>query len=623
MRDHPTVRALGAAVVMPWRAGRSTYAAQVLVMLAMGLVPVTVAWLLRMIIDSLAGRQHPSLVWPVVALAAAAGVASILPPASQYLSSQVSRGVERLATAELFGVIGRLAGLRRLEDPAFLDRLSMAQRVGTTSPAQVFTSATSMAQSAVTLIGFLAALLALSPVMALVLLLAAIPAIFAEAGIARYRAAMITRISRAGRRQYFFASLLSGLNAAKEIRLFGLGTFFRRRMLDELRVIHQSGQAVDRRQAVVYGLLAALSAAVSGAGLWWAVFAAAGGRLTVGDVSLFAAALAAAGAALSEVISNAAIGYQAVLMFQSYTEVMAEGPDLARPAHPVLAHPLRSGIEFRDVWFRYDRDHPWALRGVSFRVPHGQAVALVGRNGAGKSTLVKLLCRFYDPDQGAILWDGVDLRDMDLAGLRGRISAVFQDYMSYELSAAENIGIGDLERTPGPEQLAAAARLAGVHEALSALPKGYDTLLTRTYADLDDRQDPQTGVLLSGGQWQRVALARAFLRAGRDLVILDEPSSGLDAEAEHEIHASLRAHRGSATSILISHRLNAVRGADSIVVLADGEVIEQGGHEALMALRGTYARLFSLQARGFATDETDVDEHEAAPRGVSGRPGHE
>jgi ATP-binding cassette, subfamily B, bacterial len=618
MREHPNVRALGSAVVMPWQASRGTCAAQILVTFVTGLAPVAVAWLLRMIIDSLVGRQHPSLLWLVVALATAAGLVSVLPSAGQYLASQSSRAVERLATAELFGAVGRLAGLRRLEDPAFLDRLSMAQRVGISGPAQVFSSAILTAQAALTMIGFLTALLALSPVMAVVLLLAAIPAIFAEAGIARYRAAMITRISHAARRQYFFASLLSGLNAAKEIRLFGLGMFFRRRMLDELRVIQQSGHAVDRRQAVVYGLLAALSSAVSGAGLWWAVSAAARGRLTVGDVLLFAAALAAAGAALNEIISNAAIGYQAVLMFRSYTEIMTEGPDLDLSADPLPVHPLRLGIEFRDVWFRYDRNQPWALRGVSFFVPYGQAVALVGRNGAGKSTLIKLMCRFYDPDRGAILWDDVDLRDMDLAGLRERISAVFQDYMSYELSAAENIEVGDLRRVPGPESLTAAARLAGIHDVLSALPRGYETLLTRTYVDLADKQDPQTGVLLSGGQWQRVALARAFLRKDRDLVILDEPSSGLDAEAEHEIHASLRAHRGCATSILISHRLNAVHDADSIVVLAGGKVIEQGGHKALMALGGTYARLFSLQARGFAPDEP-----EAALNGASGGSGHE
>ncbi len=250
------------------------------------------------------------------------------------------------------------------------------------------------------------------------------------------------------------------------------------------------------------------------------------------------------------------------------------------------------------------------LRGVSLFVPPGEAVALVGHNGAGKSTVVKLLCRFYDPDRGRILWDGVDLRDIDPAELRERISAVFQDYMTYELTATENIAVGDLSRGDDPESVVAAAKRADIHDALAALPKGYLTLLTRTFYDLADRDNPDTGVLLSGGQWQRLALARAFLRGSRDLMILDEPSSGLDAAAEHEIHRSLRAQRRGHATLLISHRLNAVREADHIVVLVDGVIAERGTHDALMASRGTYARLFSLQARGFAAQATERSGHE-------------
>jgi ATP-binding cassette, subfamily B, bacterial len=591
---------------MPWRAHRAAVAGQLMVMVATGLAPVAAAWLLRALLDALTGGGRiGGLLWLVAGLAAAGGAAGVLPYLGQYLSSQSARAIERVATTELFGAVGRLAGLCRLEDPVFLDRLNLAQRVGISGPGQAFNSAVGVAASALTLTGFLAALLVLSPVMAVVLLVATIPGIFVEVGVARRRAAMFEGISHAVRRQYFYASLLSSLAAAKEIRLFGLDLFFRRRMLTELRVIQQSGQRVDRRQAVVYSLLAAAGAVVAGAGIWWAVSAAARGRLTVGDVSMFVAALGAASGALNSIVGNAATGYQAVLTFRSYTDIVAEGPDLALPAHPAPARPLLRGIEFDDVWFRYGPDRPWVLRGVSFSVPCGQAVALVGRNGSGKSTLVKLMCRFYDPDRGRILWDGVDLRELDLAGLRDRISAVFQDYMTYELSARENIAVGDLSHA-AKEPLAAAARRAGIHDTLTVLPKGYDTLLTRTYRDLADKENPQTGVLLSGGQWQRVALARALLRGGRDLVILDEPSSGLDAEAEYEIHSGLRAHRGGRTSILISHRMNTVRDADNIVVLADGVVTETGGHDALMARGGTYARLFSLQARGFAAEAPDA-----------------
>jgi ATP-binding cassette, subfamily B, bacterial len=488
MRGQPTARALRAALGMPWRAYPAAFAAQLFLTVAAGLAPVAVAWLLRAVLDSLAGHQHADLPSLVVALAAASGVQAVLPSVDKYLAAQSGRAIDRLTTRELFAAVGRLAGLSRLEDPAFLDQLSLAQRVSRTAPGQVFMSISGAVQGALTVAGFLATLLVLSPVMAAVVLAATVPGIVGEAGIARRRAAMLAGISHAERRQYFYASLLSSLAAAKEIRLFGLDLFFRRRMLAELRVIQRAGQRVDRREAVVYTVLAALSAIVAGAGIWWAVSAAAGGRLTVGDVALFLAALQASGAALTMIVGNAGLAYQEVLTFRSYTGILAAGPDLSVPADPVPARALRRGIEFDDVWFRYGPDLPWTLRGVSFFVPCGRAVALVGRNGAGKSTLVKLLCRFYDPDRGRILWDGVDLRDMDPARFRKRISAVFQDYMTYELSARENIAVGDLGSGQHPETLAAAARRAGVHDTITALPRGYDTPLTRIYVDLADNR---------------------------------------------------------------------------------------------------------------------------------------
>ena len=594
--------ALAMMVAMLWRAHRGAFCGMLALAALAGLAPIASAWLLRSILDDLAaGHGHGPVLTLALALGAAGAATAILPGISQYLSAQSGRAVQRDATGRLFTAVTRLSGLGALEDPAFQDTLRFAQQAGASGPGQILSGGITIVQSAITLAGFLIALVVLSPVLAAIVTAAAVPAVFLQRGVARREAAVMRGITHAQRRQLFFATLLSGLTAAKEIRLFGLGPFFRTRMLDELNEVQRANTQMDRRVLGVEATLALIGAAVAAGGLLWAVSAAAAGRLAIGDLSMLVAALAAISATLGTMISSAAFTYQALLMFESYREVVSAPPDLPTPDRPTPAGRLRRGIEIDDVWFRYGPDKPWVLRGVSCRIPRGRAVALVGQNGAGKSTMVKLLCRFYDPVRGRILWDGTDLRDMDPAELRDRLSVVFQDYMTYELTAAENIAVGDLGRAPSHDLLHAAARQAGIHDTLTGLPKGYQTLLTRTYFDRADKDNPDTGVLLSGGQLQRVALARAYLRGGRDLMIMDEPSSGLDAEAEHDLHRRLRLHRRDQTTVLISHRLNTIRDADDIVVLSGGVITEQGSHDDLMALSGSYARLFTLQARGYAT----------------------
>ncbi|MFF9218645.1 ABC transporter ATP-binding protein [Streptomyces viridosporus] len=569
-----------------------------------GFFPVVTAWSVKLIVDRLAaGASVPELLAPALVLVATGIATGAVPHLARYLRTELDRRVGLFAQDRLFASVEGFPGLERFENPDFLDRLRLAQQtvVGPPVAVQAVDGILGAVRAAFTVLGFLGSLLVISPPTMVLVLLAAVPTLVAEVLLSRRRAATAWSIGPDERRQFFYMGLLANVEAAKEIRLFGTGAFLRSRMIGSRRDADAARRAVDRREAVLRCGLGVLAAVVGGAGLLWTVGAARGGGLTPGDVAVFLAAVAGVQAALTTVTGDLAGTHHALLLFGHYRAVVRAGPELPLPAEPRELPPLRGCIELRDVWFRYSPDHPWVLRGVTLRLPAGASIALVGLNGSGKSTLVKLLCRFYDPTRGRILWDGVDLRDVAPADLRDRISAVFQDYMEYDMTAAESIAQGDLDALGAPERIREAAVRAGVHDTLSALPRGYDTLLSRMFFTESDKEDPATGVMLSGGQSQRLALARAFVRERRDLVILDEPSAGLDAAAEHEIHASLRAHREGGTSLLVSHRLGAVRDADVIVVLERGRVVEQGTHDELVARRARYARLYALQAAGYRT----------------------
>jgi ATP-binding cassette subfamily B protein len=599
--------AAAAALRLTWRAAALATMAHAAAVLTAAVIPVIVVWLTKLVVDGLT-HQAPlsSLLALATGLAGAGTAAAVLPHLEQYLRADIDRRTGLSAEDELYRAVERFTGLANFEDPSFLDRLRMAMQAASTA-GHVAGHGFGLLRGAVTAAGLIGSLAVISPVMTAVLLLGGIPMLLMEVHLSRRRAAMMWLISPAERRRVFYQGLQENPQAAQEIRLFGMGGFLRGRMLGERRTADAAKRREDRREVVVQGGLAVAAAAVAGAGLLWVVAAARRAEVSIGDMTMFVAAVAGVQGALGMVVHSFAQSHQQLTLFTHYVAVLRTDPDLPIDPRPRPVPPLRRGIELRDVWFRYDDEHPWVLRGVSLFIPQGLAVALVGLNGAGKSTLVKLLCRFYDPTRGAILWDGVDLRTVDLAELRGRIGAVFQDYMTYDLSATENVAVGDLSALDDQSRVHAAARRAGIHEVLEKLPQGYDTPLTRSFFGGSDEEEAQAGVRLSGGQWQRVALARAFLRDRRDLMILDEPSAGLDAEAEHEVHSRLREHRAGQTSLLISHRLGTIRDADRIVVLADGVIVEQGIHASLVSARGAYARLFALQAAGYRADPAAAD----------------
>ena len=599
---HNLLDAVGATLYVALRAAPGSLLIVASLAIAASAAPVATVWLTKLLLDRL-GEPHSgsaNVMMLALGLAGTGLVTALLPQLQRYHQAELARSMGLFAQDRLYSAVNGYAGLVRFEDPRLLDRLRMAQQCGKDTPAQVVAGGLGLSRTAITTTGFVVSLAVINPWMAAVVLVAAVPTVVAELRLASARSHATFRATPLERRELFYTYLLTAVEAAKEVRLFGIGGFLQARMRAERQSINALKRAVDRRTLAVQAVFALSTTLVSGAGLVWAVSAAAGGSLTIGDVSLFVAAVAATQSGMTTIVGGVGMFHEQLLNFQHYQLVVRAEPDLPTPQPPRPLPALRDSIELHDVWFRYSADQPWVLRGVNLHIRRGQTVALVGLNGSGKSTLVKLLCRFYDPTMGSVRWDGVDIRDVSVETLRRRISAVFQDYMHYDLTATENIGLGELDKANDRASIEAAAMRAGIHDKLASLPRGYETMLTRAFhratAETEEAVD---GVALSGGQWQRVAIARAYLRGDRDLMILDEPSAGLDAEAEHEIHLGLRSHRSGRTSLLISHRLGAVRDADLILVLEDGRITEQGSHDELLKRAGRYARLFTLQADGY------------------------
>ncbi len=602
-----TATRLGTALGLAWAARPALLVAYLAASVLAGVAPVATVWLAKVAVDRLGAGAGAGELWVVgVALAVVGLVVAAFAPITRYLQAELERSVAVRAKDRLYRAVTGIALLGTLEVPSFRDRLRLAEQASRSGPGQVVDSAVRLVQSGLTLTGLVSAVAVVDPRVAAVLLVAAVPALVAEVRLNRRRAAMAWRISPAERREFFYGDLLTDLGAAKELRLFGLGPLFQGRMLAELTANNAEQRRFDRREGATQVGLAAVSAVLAGGALVWVLTEAARGQLTVGDAAAVILAVGGVQTALAATVSHVALGHHAGLLLDHYRAVLAAPAEVVRSRTRALTGAGVRGIELDDVWFRYADDLPWVLRGVSVTLPEGAALAVVGENGAGKSTLVKLLCRFYDPTRGAVRWNGVDLRDLPLPELHRRIGAVFQDFVNYDLSAEENIALGDVDGRDEVDlahaRIEDAARRAEVHEALVGLPRGYATMLSREFAG--PAEDDVDGVVLSGGQWQRLALARALLRGQRDLLVLDEPSSGLDAEAESRIHQEIRRYRRGRTSVLVSHRLNAVRDADRIVVLAGGRVAEHGDHDELMTADGTYARLFRLQAAGYETAPT-------------------
>ncbi len=599
------LRGVSGALRDAWSVAMSSLAGIVTVTLLTGLLGPVSAWLLQRLLNGLTGSALPDEFWLIVAgLLAVSLLTGVLPLALRMLQGDLARTVSLHNTSALYSSLNRLQGLTAFESPAFRDHLQMAQEACQTAPIQLVSSLTELGRTAITAVSFIAILIAFDPWMALFVIIGAVPLMFLSSRESRRQVALMWKNTARIRMSMFYSSLMTDIQAIKEIRLFGLGDFFRGRMLKELGAVNRDERTYERR--VVLGQSLASLVAIGASALVTVVLMrrAVAGELRVGDVTLYLASIGGAQLGMVGLVSHLVHARQAALLYDSFLGVLSRKPDLKildnQPQKTSDTVTCAQGVEFRDVWFRYSPSGPWVVGGVSFLLPPNQTLGLVGLNGAGKSTIVKLLCRFYDPVKGEIYWNGRDLRSLDPADYRRQIAAIFQDYMSYELTCIENISIGDLERAAEQTTVRRAARQAGADEFITQLPAGYETLLSRAF--LPEDGDDEAAALLSGGQWQRLAIARAMMRVDRPLLVLDEPTSGLDPRAESELQAALTQYRAGQSVLCISHRLSTVRSCHRIAVLQNGAIIEEGNHDQLMHIgNGLYRDLFERQAEGYAS----------------------
>jgi ATP-binding cassette subfamily B protein len=479
--------------------------------------------------------------------------------------------------------------LGHFEDAEFYDKLTRARREASSRPLSLIGSNFQVLRSALTLAGYVALLTRFSGLMVVALLLATVPAFVAEARFSGAAFRMRNWRSPDARRLNYLEYVLANDEHAKEVKLFGLGPL----LLERYRRLAETFFAEDRRLAVrraVWGYaLSLVSTAVFYGCYVIIVMGAVRGRLSIGDMTLYLIAFRQGQQSFQAILTAVGSMYEDTLYMSNLFEFLAIPVDAPAPGLPAVVVP-EDGIRFEGVGFQYPGADHFALRDVSLFIPKGQSLALVGENGAGKTTFIKLLAGLYRPREGRIRLDGRDLRDWDERALRGRIGVIFQDFNQYQLLLRENVAFGSVEHLDDDLRVARAVDQGGARELVANLAAGLGTQLGRWF---------KGGVELSGGQWQKVALARAFMRDEADILILDEPTAALDAEAEHAIFQRFRALAAGRTTILISHRFPTVRMADRIVVLEGGRVIEEGTHAELLAAGARYARLFALQAAGY------------------------
>ena len=562
--------------------------------------PISIAYVGKRIVDAVVAKdKHAALLWVLLELGAIATQALL----------QRALGLVRSLVGARLGIDVNVSilekaltlDLKHFEDPEFYDQLTRARREASSRPLSVVTETFQLIQNTLTLFGYVALLLQQSVVFVIGLALAALPSTIAEMRFSS-KAFRLRNWRAPESRQLNYLEYVLGNDAhAKEVMTFGLGPM----LLGRYRTLARSIYEEDRKLAIsraIFGFVLSLLAT----GTFYACYAslaiaAALGAITLGNLTLYVAAFRQGQQAFQSILQAIGGMYEDNLYMSNLFKFFAiptaksraleQMKNAGREADDRSSVGEKRGIELEDVGFQYPGQTTWALRHVSLRVPPGQSIALVGQNGSGKTTLIKLLTGLYEPTEGRILLDGRDLKTWSEKELRSRIGVIFQDYNRYPFTLGENVGVGSVDHMEETDRVWRALRRGGADDLATSRDTGLETPLGRWFKT--------EGVELSGGQWQKVALSRAFMREEADILILDEPTSALDAEAEQAVFERFKELAEGRTTILISHRFPTVRGADRIIVLSKGEVVEQGTHRALLDEDGRYARLFKLQAQGY------------------------
>jgi ATP-binding cassette subfamily B protein len=579
---------------MVWRV-KPAYAAAILsfrVLLAFS--PAVQLWIGKLIIDGvLANIEATTPDWTglfrLVALELVVALASdVLQRTSNLLESLLGDLFGNRLSVQIMEHAATL-DLENFEDPEFYDSLQRArqQTVGRIGLLAVLLG---IGQSALSLVTLLGVLIVFNGWLVLMLVLAVLPSFIGETHFAGLSYSLLFKWTPERRELDYLRYVATSDVTAKEVKLFGLADYFTRkyeRLADEF---YDANRALSIKRAATSGGLTVVSTLGYYAAYVFIIVDTVRGFLTLGELTMLVGTFRQSRGMISGILLRSADMYRQSLFLRDLFTFLEMKPRTVSPEHPVpVPRPIRDGVVFENVGFRYPDKEDWALRGVSLRIGANERVALVGENGAGKTTLVKLLARLYDPTEGRILLDGIDLREYDVDELRGMIGVIFQDFVRYDLKVRENIAVGQIDAIGDQPRIVRAAEMSLADGVIAGLESGLDHMLGRRF---------KGGANLSGGEWQKVGLARAYMRDAQ-ILILDEPTASLDARAEYQVFERFADLTEGRMAVLISHRFSTVRMADRIVVLEDGSVTEDGTHDELLVLSGRYAELFTLQAAGY------------------------